>query len=270
MTISAILVQTNIDDFPGGRVKVAADLAGRFGATLIGVCACALQPILTDAMAVGVAGIIEDPSDIEAQLQTAQTKFRELAGQTAKLIEWRSSIDFPTDHAARQARAADLVVSGPSRRRSLYREVDPAELILLAGRPVLAVPADVSHLAADRVVVGWKDTREARRAVLDALPLLERASEVTVAVVAEKSDSAAFHSAADVVGYLRRHQVKAADVLVEADGSAGDRLIALAKERGADLIVAGAYGHSRVREWIFGGVTRDLLTKSPICCLMAN
>jgi nucleotide-binding universal stress UspA family protein len=67
-----------------------------------------------------------------------------------------------------------------------------------------------------------------------------------------------------------RHQVKAADVLVEADGSAGDRLIALAKERGADLIVAGAYGHSRVREWIFGGVTRDLLTKTPICCLMAN
>ena len=270
MAFSTILVQTNIDDFAEARVRVAVDLAGRFGATLIGVCACALQPILTDAWAVGVAGFMEDPSDIEKQLQAAETKFRELAAGTGKPTEWRSSIAFPTDHAAFQARAADLVVSGPSRRRSLYRDVDPAELILLAGRPVLAVPADVSHLAADRVVVGWKDTREARRAVLDALPLLERASEVTVAVVAEKSDSAALHSAADVVSYLRRHQVKAADVFVEADGSAGDRLIALAKERGADLIVAGAYGHSRVREWIFGGVTRDLLTKSPICCFMAN
>lgn len=270
MTLGAILVQTNIDDFAEGRVKVAADLADRFGATLIGACACAAQLVPTSGMAVGVSIFVENPGEIEKQLQTVESKFRELAQGKGKATEWRSSIAFPTDHAALHARAADLVVTGPSRGGSAYRAVDPAELVMLAGRPVLVVPGDVSHLAADRVVVAWKDTREARRAVLDSLPLLEKASEVTVAIVAEKGDSAAVRSAADVANFLRRHNVNAKETRAEADGSAGDRIMKLAAERGADLIVAGAYGHSRLREWVFGGVTRDLLSRSPVCCLMAN
>ena len=228
-----------------------------------------MQPLLTDAAAVGVATVVEDPGDIEQQ-QGSEAKFRALVARAGKPIEWRSSIDFPTDHAALQARAADLIVTGPSRGNSPYREVNPADLIMLVGRPALVVPKGISRLAADHVIVGWKDTREARRAVADAIPLLERASEVTVATVAEESDSDAIQSADDVTDYLHRHKVNAKGIRFEAGGSAGDKLLALPKERRADLIVAGAYGHSRLREWIFGGVSRDLLAKGPICCLMAN
>jgi nucleotide-binding universal stress UspA family protein len=270
MAFEAILVQTNIDDFAEDRIKLAADLAQRSGAILIGDCSCAIQPILVDAVAVGVPGLVEDPSDIEAQLQTAQARFRGLVEGTVKTIEWRSALNFPTEHAALQARAADLVVTGPRRGSSFYREVNPADLVMLAGRPVLVVPSNVSRLAADRIVVAWKDTREARRALLDSLWFLERATEVTVAAVAKSSDSDAVHSTNDVVSYLRHHKVNANCLNVNAEGAVAATIGGLARDLGADLIVAGAYGHSRLREWIFGGVTRDLLTKSPICCLMSN
>ena len=269
MPLGSILVTINVDEFAESRVKVAAELAARFGATLTGVCACAIQPIVTDAMALGIAGVVEDRSDIEAQLQTAQEKFRALAEPIAKPLEWRSAIDFPAEYAALQARTADLVVTGPSRGSGPYREVDPADLIMLAGRPVLIVPTNVSHLAADRITIAWKDTREARRAVLDSLPLCERATEVTVAAVAEESESEASPTD-DVVRYLRSHKINANSFHAKADGSTGTTILALAKDVSADLIVAGAYGHSRLREWIFGGVTRELLTKSPVCCLMSN
>jgi nucleotide-binding universal stress UspA family protein len=212
---------------------------------------------------------IQDPDDIRKQLQTVESKFRDAAGTKVTSIEWRATIAYPTEHAAVHARATDLVVTGIRRSGSPYRAADPASLIMVAGRPVLLVPDGVSQLAADRVVIAWKDTREARRAVLDCLPLLVQASDVIVAFVTEGAD-AAIDSAADVAGFLRRHAVNATPFRIDADGSPGERIIAFAGERGADLIVAGAYGHSRLREWIFGGVTRDLLHRSPICCLMAN
>ena len=268
MALKSILVQTNIDDDNKGRVKVAAGLADRFGASLIGVSACAIQPITSSGMAAGVDLFVEDPEDIQKQLQALEKAFRDAAG--GKGIEWRGAIGFPTEHATRQARAADLIVTGQSESGSAYRTVNPADLIMLAGRPVLVVPKTVTDMAADRIVVAWKDTREARRAMLDSLPFLEKAAEVTVVAVAEKDDRDAGLSVADVAAFLRRHDVKAKDVRIDAKGSAGEQIIALAAERRADLIVAGAYGHNRLREWIFGGVTRDLLTRSPVCVLLSN
>lgn len=270
MTLKSILVQTNIDDDNEGRVKVAAGLADRFGASLIGVSACAIQLITSSGMAAGVDLFVEDPEDIQKQLQALEKAFRDAAGGKGKGIEWRGAIGFPTEHATRQARAADLVVTGQSESGSAYRTVNPADLIMLAGRPVLVVPKAVTDMAAERVVVAWKDTREARRAVLDSLPFLEKAAEVTVVAVAEKDDRDAGLSVADAAAFLRRHDVKAKDVRIDAKGSAGEQIIALAAERRADLIVAGAYGHNRLREWIFGGVTRDLLTRSPVCVLLSN
>ena len=75
----------------------------------------------------------------------------------------------------------------------------------------------------------------------------------------------------DVVRYLARHRIKAERrVEVQAQGSGADQIIAFAEDEGADLLVTGAYGHSRLNEWVFGGMTRDLLTSSPICCLMSH
>jgi len=120
---------------------------------------------------------------------------------------------------------------------------------------------------------GWKDRREARRAIQDALPFLHEARRVTIVEISGKDRmEAARHCADDVVCYLVRHRIKA-EARVEAPlpGSTGaDQLIGLALDEGADLLVTGAYGHSRLNEWIFGGMTRDLLASSPICCLMSH
>jgi nucleotide-binding universal stress UspA family protein len=115
--------------------------------------------------------------------------------------------------------------------------------------------------------VAWKDTREARRAVWDALPLLREAEEVLMIAV---GDSAKEAGALDVQEHLDQHGVKAKVLHAHRDIPVADELIRLAEEQGVDLIVSGAYGHSRTREWILGGVTRELLDHAPVCCLMAH
>ena len=145
-------------------------------------------------------------------------------------------------------------------------------MVLAAGRPVLVVPPNLDTLSEERVIVGWKDTREARRALRDALPFLERAAAVTIAEISdEESEVDAGRRAGDVVRYLARHNVRVGPTIAaHPKGGIADELIGLARAEGADLIVAGAYGHSRLGEWVFGGVTRDLLGSSPVCCLLAH
>jgi nucleotide-binding universal stress UspA family protein len=136
----------------------------------------------------------------------------------------------------------------------------------------LVVPPAVKSLAADHVVIGWKDTREARRAVQDALPFLHEAKRITILEICGKDQmDVARRHVDDVVGYLAQHRIKAERrVEIQAHGSGADQIIGLADDEGADLLVTGAYGHNRVNEWIFGGMTRDLLKSSPICCLMSH
>ena len=106
---------------------------------------------------------------------------------------------------------------------------------------------------------------------LQALPLLHEAKSVSVAAVGDQDTEAlSRRHINDVVHYLARHRISASAITTSAKGSIANELIRVAQAEDADLIVAGAYGHSRLGEWIFGGVTRDLLTSSPICCLLAN
>jgi nucleotide-binding universal stress UspA family protein len=140
-----------------------------------------------------------------------------------------------------------------------------------AGRPCLIVPANTSTLALAHVMVGWKDTRETRRAICDALPLLKLAERVTVVEIAVEDGLAdARSSLDDVVAWLRRHSVNATPLATLSTGDDAGRLYTIADEQGTDLIVAGAYGHSRVREWVLGGVTRDLLLKADRCSLVSH
>ena len=143
--------------------------------------------------------------------------------------------------------------------------------ILSAGRPVLFAADDMKPLRAETVVVAWKDAREARRAVIDAMPFLTNAKEVVVAAVAAAGDHFAGDSIADVVRFLMKHGVQARSELLEAGRSdAAGMLADKASEIGADLVVAGGYGHSRIREWAFGGVTRSLLGAGSFHRLLSN
>jgi len=268
-TYSNIMVPMDLRDEAKARAKLAIHLADRFAARLIGVAGQEIKaPLYFEGIDAGVASIM----DIQAEQATkalalAQAVFRRTAGSRNQ-VEWRQALVSPTVHALQQARAADLIVAAQPRDNSSVdpMAVDGGDLVMDAGRPVLFVPPHTEYLAAKRVVIGWKDSREARRAVWDSLPFLKSAEDVFVVSIESQADSVE-----DVKAYLGSHGVRA-HVLnrPNPDGSAGGELIAVAKLEGADLIVAGAYGHSRAREWAFGGATRDLLLHSPLCCLMAH
>ena len=144
-------------------------------------------------------------------------------------------------------------------------------MILSAGRPVLFPNESHEPVTADSILVSWKDTRKARRAVVDAMPFLVGGQEVLVATIENDDTGVARQSAADVVRFLMRHGVKARSKIIDvSDRDAPEALLKEAKEIGADLTVSGGYGHSRLREWIFGGVTRSLLENHSVNRLMAN
>ena len=135
----------------------------------------------------------------------------------------------------------------------------------------IAPPARSRQEILDHVVVGWKDSGETRRAIRDALPLLTIAGRVTVVTIAEKDDlTAAVARLDDVVGWLRRHGIAATPIAVASTGDDAAELNRVVQKQGADLLVAGAYGHSRVREWVLGGVTRDLLLRANRCALVSH
>jgi len=122
------------------------------------------------------------------------------------------------------------------------------------------------------VLVAWKDTAEARRAISDALPLLRKATEVTVAEIVEDGAdrTAALSRVGDVVTWLSRHNVRASEQVPEQCGHAGAQLERIASYVGAGIVIAGAYGRSRLSEWILGGVTRELINPSKRCSLLSH
>jgi nucleotide-binding universal stress UspA family protein len=273
MTYTTLLVYADVADEVDAAVRVAAGLADRFNATLIGLSALEVRPQFVSEGVVLTEVVQADIKGIRARLADKGVWFRSVAGADRRKLEWRAMLDFPTDALAREARCADLVVI----RRAIgssdpYNALDPGGAILKAGRPVLVVADGVDALRGERVVVGWKDRREARRALQDALPFLQDAKRVTIAEICNRGEEdAARDHMDDVARYLGRHRISGSPcVIMHQNGSGAAALIKLAQEEGADLLVTGAYGHSRLGEWIFGGVTRDLLATSPICCLMSH
>jgi len=164
--------------------------------------------------------------------------------------------------------AADLIVTGGVDGDNVFRAVDVGSLALGAGRPVLVTAGNIEHIRAKTVLVAWKDTREARRALADALPFLAKANEVVVATIDSNRDETSRDSLDDVAVFLDRHGIRARTELIAGEAD-GDRLLTFARSIHADLIVSGAYGHSRLREWAFGGVTRTLIEESGISRFMS-
>jgi nucleotide-binding universal stress UspA family protein len=215
-----------------------------------------------------------DLEKMKAELAEKANWFQQVTGFPTEKLEWRCDLEYPLAFLANEARSADLVVVKNIRqqRDDPYRMLDPAEAVLRMGRPTILVPEHVRDLRADRIVVGWKDAREARLAVRDALPLLRKATQVTIVeICASTEQEAARDRVGDVVKYLGHHGVKCEmDFRVHLAEPAAFPLIRMAKDLDADLIVTGAYGHSRLGEWFFGGVTRSLLDEAPCSLMMSH
>jgi nucleotide-binding universal stress UspA family protein len=264
MTYSTLMVHVELGRSNAVLLAAAVDFAKRFKSAVIGVTGC--QPMQA-YYAEGYSGDVaeQEQTAIDDEIKAAESEFRSaLASSKVDHVEWRSTCAYGPvlDFLAHEARAADIVLTGVARGDMFdsSRAVNTGDLVMKVGRPVLIVPLAARELRLDQVLVGWKDTRESRRAIADALPLLKRAAKLTLgAIVAEEDLAIARTQLADVALWLGRHGVTANQVVSPSIGDDADALWALEQDLGAGLIVAGAYGHSRLREWVLGGVTKNLL-----------
>jgi nucleotide-binding universal stress UspA family protein len=282
MSYATLMVHLELGTPNTRLLQITGELAQRFKASVLGIAVRQpLQLVYGDGY---VAGDFfeQDEINMAKAMQAAEAEFRAALHHCAHTIEWRSARTYVNlaDYLVSEARGADLIVTGVA-HGDLFdssRSVNTGDLIMQAGRPVLTVPrADslgstaVRTLRLDPVLVAWKDTREARRAVADALPLLRQAEAVSVVEIADESELAAAHKrVGDVVHWLKRHNVKAHGNAHASVGNDAMALHALSQDAGADVIVAGAYGHSRLREWVLGGVTRDLLLSPNRCSFVSH
>lgn len=273
MAYNSVLLHLDIDGPIRPRVAYAKSVALMFDADLIGFCAAEPRYVMRLGESnMAVADELKRQCEaIEASLAAAKAEFvRET--ENSKRASWRGLIGNPTKLLAINCRAADLIISGPQPDFPLdtSRSVDLGTLLLSSGRPVLLAPFDFQLPKAEAILIGWKDTREARRAIVDGLPFLTAASRVHVVTV-DKNTPATRASIDDVVAYLARHGIKAFSEIVDVGGAnEAEALMETASEFGADLIVSGAYGHSRLSEWAFGGVTRTLLRGKSVNRLLSN
>ncbi|MFI4994809.1 MAG: universal stress protein, partial [Hyphomicrobiales bacterium] len=188
MSYSSIMVHVTPSAHVSNRIKLAGALADRFGAALIGIAA---RP--ASLVAFNDHGRLEDrlikhelkvASD---QVEEAERLFRQVSG-TRNLVEWRSTVGWPTPFLIEQARAADLIVVSREDIDAHEDErfgIDRADVLIDAGRPLLVTPPQLDSLSAERVVIAWKNTREARRAISVTLPLLKMARKVLVAGICD-------------------------------------------------------------------------------------
>ncbi|MDE1972925.1 MAG: universal stress protein [Hyphomicrobiales bacterium] len=272
-SIASIMVHVNFDPSSDGRVRVAADLARRFDAVLIGVAGWVPGRETGGWFANELAGTEERCEQIAAELASLGERFRKVAEGSVAKLEWKGRMRLPREVIPAEARSADIIVMGPhAAAGDIIHAFDPGTVLLAAGRPALIVPDSMIGFAGSRALIAWKDTTEARRALQGALPLLQFASHVALVEIAEDVlENTAYQHLDDIEKYLGWHGINVnVKSVLPPEKSIPDQLKATAAAGGADLIVAGAYGHTRLGEWIFGGVTRDFLRGCETCCFLSN
>lgn len=278
MSYVSLLVHVEDSNQSDCRVQLASSLAARLNARLIGVAGPTIESPMIDPsgfVKIGADAITQQLCWADSAMKAAEMRFRNNISIASDRIEWRGVPDPAIDTVLGQSSVADLIVVG--RRSSTpsdtdYTALDPADVVMGCGKPVLIVPPGISMLSDDHIVVAWSNTREARRAVIDALPFLQLASNVSVVEVANASEfCAAAQRVSQVENYLNLHHVNARGYALESiDGSVADQIVAFAEHKHADFLVAGGYGHAQLRERIFGGVTDALLYNCPKCCLFSH
>jgi nucleotide-binding universal stress UspA family protein len=268
MSYKAVLVHVESTPASEARLQAAVAFARELGAVLIGLGGRASM-IQTAPLAVAEGGgyaVEAWAADEASALAEVEATFRKAAPNAI----WRAAPDYPTGALCDNAASADLIITGLERAAADFAP-DAANTVLRAGLPVIAVPAGHPQIGFERIVVAWKDTREARRAVSDALPLLRRASEVAVVSISNHSSAAATPASIEnLMDRLTRHGVRAVVEQVSTRHDPGDQLIRYATSHQADLIVAGAFGHSKAGEWLLGGMTQTLLECSTLPVLFSH
>ncbi|WP_321937825.1 universal stress protein [Paraburkholderia sp. J8-2] len=279
MTYKTMMVHLDTSRGAKTRLSFALKLARKFGAHLDGVFA------MLDPHPVGFYAMTGAADYYEAHRRFLTQKRREVEGLfRAELTRarvpgrWNAPDGYPVTTIVQRGRTADLVVLGQSRPKDPESYVADhfLETVLLgAGSPVLLVPETSSlEVVGDRVLIGWNGSREAARAIHDAIPFIARATHVTVVAISTVVKAGPTEaSCADVVTMLRRHTTHPVDVARFERSlavSTGDALLRFAIDGEYDLLVTGAYGHARFQEFVLGGVTRAILASMALPVLMSH
>jgi nucleotide-binding universal stress UspA family protein len=232
-----------------------------------------LQHLLSDTfVAALVASEREKSSDAAAELSAAFEASAKKAGVFQETLTKTCFTSDAPDLLTREARLRDLTIVPAILEGTNYRWY--AESIVFgSGRPVLLLPqrSRTRELALDTVVIAWDGSRPAARAVADALPFLERAKKAHILTVLNEKELGSESPAAELSKYLKRRGIDATpDCIDAADRRIGEILSSYLTSNQADLLVMGAYGHSRLREFILGGATRSMLSNPPLPILLSH
>ncbi len=276
-------IVVHIDGSPrqDSRLRAAAFLANAHGAHLVGTAATGISPVEYSIIE-GSMGAPVPPTDFDALRASVSAQLDAFTERAARLglesVEARLVEDHIDYGLLLQSRYADLVVvsrtpddPGPDFSAHLRRL--PEHVALRGARPVLVVPDTYHDQAIPGIAVAaWDGSMQALRALTAALPLLRSASAVRLVLVNPDtlSELHGEQPGADMALYLARHGVQVEVVVEYTRTTVGHALLSLARDCGAGLIVCGAYGHSRYREWVLGGVTRELLARAPVPLLIAH
>jgi nucleotide-binding universal stress UspA family protein len=272
----------HVDDAAGaaGRIEAAIGLAALHGAHLGGVY------LISEPSPAGfVQGYL--PPELMTTLQAeareradaALARFTEAASRNQLTFDSRIERVLPTEGAealVMHARYADLVILGqvdPDDETTMWPRL-PEEVAMASGRPELVIPyIGAGATLGERVTVAWDASREAARAVADAMPLLTRAKAVHVVSINPRSDAFGHgdEPGADIALHLARHGIEVEVQRVQSrEVDVANTLLSHIADQSSDLLVMGAYGHSRLRELVLGGVTRTILREMTVPVLMSH
>lgn len=284
MPIKTILVHLDTEQHAADLIGMAASIAEKTTAHLIGLHVVPDVYVAATIPAEVIGELIEAQREAnEGVAAKVEARFRQAVAGLRSPTEWRKDqarFETVADVVIRHGRTTDLLVLGQSEEKlNFYSSADTSgDIMLRAGRPVLMVPLKGPNgPIGKRILVAWKDTREAARAVFDAMPFLVDADMVHILTVKQPSGRNTDATrvmpipAADIAATLAHHDVRC-EIIEKAgpESSAGAQILAQVKERRCDLVVMGGYGHSRMREIIFGGATRSLFDTMTVPVLMSH
>jgi nucleotide-binding universal stress UspA family protein len=272
-----------LDDSPQGAKigECAVEFAHRCGAHLIGIHGMSSNPAEhpSDSFACGKVAI----DSVIARFRAAEEQKAVAVGRLFTALSLKQGVnaefrmiqsDRADDDTVLNSLHCDLVVIGHPDPPGLPKGWSPERLLMASGVPVLIIPDGwKSETIGNKILVGWNASREARGAIADAMPFLSAAQSVTVLVVdaAERAHKHGEEPGADIALYLARHDAHVDVEQATSEGSPiAEVILSRAVDRGMDLIVIGAYSHARWAEIIFGGVTRTLLTQTPVPVLVSR
>jgi len=279
MSYKSIAVHLDTSKRAHSRLEIALRLAREFEADLTGAFAMfSPDPQSMYVMAGSAEYYSIYEKDRKQRAGAIERLFKAEITRADVPGRWVETGDHEVLPMARYGSCADLIILGqddPDDPESFIVDHFVENVVMSSGRPVLLIPyAGEFPLIGTRVMIAWDGSREATRAVHDALPFLKRADEVTIVAVNELSIHSLPSDApgADVAAMLARHEVKVTVSAVESghDLPIGDVLLSRASDLNADLLVMGAYGHARWQELVLGGATRTVLNAATLPVLLSH